>query len=338
MSTIRKRLGCYKTRVNLQAANATRGFDKPGTYEAWYVTISEAAKRRGFWIRYTLFNPGKGSDAQAHSALWAFTFDHDDPARNWGSKRSFPFSALKIGAKPFGVRIGDSQLEAGGCSGLFDSERGRARWDLRWESREPPFPFIQPRWQGISTVANIGAQPALTVTGTIEMNGKAFRLDGAPGGQQHTWGESHALAWNWGFASSPKFWLDGATSRVKSRLGGVIVGTALGAQMGEHRFTFNNPLKALQNPATPSSEAWTCEAQLGDRRLSVSIKPRREDLIGVTYNDPKGGTRTCYHTEVADLEMRLTRKKEVLAEIKHPAAAAFEFASEQPLPGLKPLF
>jgi hypothetical protein len=66
----------------------------------------------------------------------------------------------------------------------------------------------------------------------------------------------------------------------------------------------------------------------------VEVTPRRSDLIGVTYADPRGGSRVCYHTEVADLELRLTQGEEVLARIRRPAAAAFEYASESPVPGL----
>jgi hypothetical protein len=58
----------------------------------------------------------------------------------------------------------------------------------------------------------------------------------------------------------------------------------------------------------------------------------------VTYPEPQGGSRVCYHTEVADLELRLTRGEEVLARVRRRAAAAFEYASESPVPGLPVLF
>jgi hypothetical protein len=75
-------------------------------------------------------------------------------------------------------------------------------------------------------------------------------------------------------------------------------------------------------------------ARLGDRTLGVAIKPRLEDLIGVTYDDPRGGSRYCYHSEVADLDLRLTRGSELLAHVNRPASAAFEYASETPLAGV----
>ena len=320
--------------MNPDAANAARSQDRPGAYEAWYVTVTDSTRGKGFWIRYSTLNPAPGVPAEAHSALWAFAFDHSDPASNWGGKAIFPLQALRVSARPFRVRLEGAALERNGCAGELHTERGRARWELHWESREPPFPFLRPGWRMLSTVANIGVQPALTVSGTIEIDGRTHHLDGAPGGQQHTWGSSHALAWNWGFASGKDFWVDGATSRVKSRFGRVLAGTAIGAQAGEERFAFNGPVQVLRTRGTVSPDAWTAHAQLGERILSVTVKPRREDLIGVTYTDPRGGTRYCYHTEVADLDLRMTRRGETLAHISQPAGAAFEYAAEVPLPGL----
>ena len=316
------------------AANARRCQDRPGTYEAWYVTVSDPAGRRGFWLRYTTLNPAPGIAAEAHSALWAFAFDRDHPEANWGGKVTFPLRALQTSARPFQLRLDGASLGRDGCSGEVHTERGTARWDLTWESREPPFPFLRPRWQPLSSVANVGAQPALRVSGTVEVGGHVHRLDGAPGGQQHTWGSSHALAWNWGFASGADFWVDGATSRVRSRLGRILVGTAVGAQAKEHRFLFNGPVQVLRNRGPISPQEWRASARLGDRALSVVIKPRLEDLIGVTYSDPRGGSRFCYHTEVADLELRMMRGSETLAHVVRPASAAFEYAAETPLVGI----
>ncbi|TMD90324.1 MAG: hypothetical protein E6I73_08080 [Chloroflexi bacterium] len=320
--------------LSTDAANAPRCLNRTGTYEAWYLTLADPASGRGFWLRYTTLNPASGVSTKSESALWAFAFDRDQPQANWGGKMTFPLRALQTSFRPFGVRIDGARLERDGCSGQVHTERGSMRWDLSWQSREPPFPFLRPRWQGLSSVANVGAQPALTVSGTIEVNGETHQMNGVPGGQQHTWGSSHALAWNWGFASGADFWVDGATSRVRSRLGRVLVGTAVGAQAGQERFLFNGPVQVLRNRGPISADAWKAEARLGDRTLLVTIKPRREDLIGVTYEDPRGGSRFCYHTEVADLELLMKRGEKTVASLTRRASAAFEYASETPLAGV----
>ena len=324
--------------MDSQGANAERCHGRSGTYEAWFLTFNVPARRQGYWIRYTSFNPAPGIQAEAHSALWAFRFDHDNPAANWGAKESFPLSALQVRNRPFALRLDDSLLGDGGCSGEVNSERGRMAWDLRWDSREHPFQFLRPPWNRLSSVANIGVQPAIKVSGRIELNGEVIRLEHAPGGQQHTWGSRHALEWNWGFASGDDFWLDGATSRVRSRLGRELTGTAIGLHAREHRFLLNGPLEVLGTRGPIEAEAWTAQAKLGPRQLHVEVRPRRSDLIGVTYHDPQGGSRVCYHTEVADLELRLTQGEEILARVRRPASAAFEYASESPIPGLPVLF
>jgi hypothetical protein len=317
-----------------ESANARRCKDRRGTYEAWYVTVNDPSSRRGFWIRYTTLLPAVASGVEAHAALWAFAFDYDDPDLNWGAKQTFPLGALQSGLHPFHLRLGEATMEPVGCVGELRSDRGIARWQLRWQSHEPPFPFIDSRFQTLSSVANIGVRPALAVTGTIEIAGRTHRLELAPGGQQHTWGSSHALAWNWGFASGPGFWVDGATSRVRSRFGRVLTGTSVGAQVGAESFRANQFFQVLRNHGPISADGWISNTRLGDRRLNVSVKPRRQDLIGVTYADPRGGTRYCYHTEVADLALTLSRGDQTVAEIMRPAAAAFEYASETPLPGV----
>jgi hypothetical protein len=320
--------------MDSDAANGARCQERPGTYEAWYVTIAQPDRRRGFWIRYSTFNPARGRDFDAHSAMWAFYFDHDDPSANWGAKVQFPIRALRVQSRPFLLWLNDALLVSSGCSGQLHNERGSAKWDLRWDSRDLPFPFLHRRWQMLSSVANIGAHPALRVSGTIEINGRTHHLEHAPGGQQHTWGTSHALEWNWGFASGPDFWLDGATSRVRSRLGRVLVGTAVGAHARDQRFIFNGPLQVLRTRGPITPDGWTAECRLGQRVLHVSVIPRRADLIGVTYPDPHEGARYCYHTEVADLDLRLTRGDDILSRVHRPASAAFEYASETQVPGL----
>lgn len=324
--------------MDSDAANAARCQRRAGTYEAWYLTLSEPSARRGYWIRYTTFNPAPGVQAEAHSALWGFRFDHEDPSSNWAAKESFPLDALKVQRRPFAVRLGDALMVRNGCSGEILSDRGRMRWDLRWDSRERPFPFLRPPWHALSTVANIGVQPAIKVSGSVEIDGRAVHLEHVPGGQQHTWGSSHALEWNWAFASGPDFWVDGATSRVRSRLGRELLGTTVGAHIRDQRFVFNGPLNVLGTRGPIAPDSWQAQVRLGRRQLHVQVTPRRSDLIGVAYADPRGGTRVCYHTEVADLEMRLTQGEEVLGRIRRPASAGFEYASESPVPHLPVLF
>jgi len=323
----------------LDEANRPRCRDRAGTYEAWYVTCNQPAHGRGFWLRYTTFNPGPASTARAHSALWAFAFHRDAPERNQALKQKLPLSAAAYG-DPFSVAIGDARLGLGGCRGSLESEVGRAAWDLEWTSHAEPFFFLQPRWQRLASAANVGAQPALEVSGWIEIGGERFQLERAPGGQQHTWGTRHAAEWNWGFAAGlggrRGDYVDGVSTRVRGPGGAPLGGTALGVWLDGRRVSLNSLPRSLRQGAQISPAGWDADVEAGRLRAELAVRPRREDLVGVTYDDPAGGIRVCYHTEVADLELRLFEgDREVAREIRE-AAAAFEYASEAALPGMPP--
>jgi hypothetical protein len=305
--------------MDLEAANSPRVFGRRG-YEAWYVNVSEPEQRRGFWFRYTYHRGG----GEPHCALWALSFHRDDPSQNTAAKAVLPAEKLEL-RSPFRLQAGDSFLDGAGCRGAFKE----ASWELAWEPVGDPFPFLKPGWDRISTVGNIAARPRLRVSGKVRLGGQTFILKNAFGGQQHTWGTTHAREWNWGYASGAWGWVEGATSRVHSRLGPELRGTAAGALVEGDRFSFNGPLKVLRNHGAISPEEWLAELETRKLTLRVSVRPRREDLVGVTYEDPAGGVRYCYHTEVADLRMSLGGKA-VIVE----GAAAFEYASEHPLDGV----
>jgi len=106
-------------------ANAARTRARRGTYEAWYLSVANPARRQGYWIRYTSFNPARpGAEDESHSALWAFRFDHDDPSANWGAKELFPLADLQVRSRPFVLRLGAALLAHDGCTGDVRSERG----------------------------------------------------------------------------------------------------------------------------------------------------------------------------------------------------------------------
>ncbi|TME16910.1 MAG: hypothetical protein E6I63_05270 [Chloroflexi bacterium] len=307
--------------MDLETANAPRRLAREG-YEAWYLTCHIPGEGIGFWIRYTTFSPGPRSEAESHAALWAFSFDRGDPGRNTAAKETYPLTAAEF-KRPFSLRIGTAELHGGWCRGAA----GDARWELAWEVQAVAFPYLAAPWDRLAAQGNAASQPRLLISGTIAIGGREHILNRAPGGQQHTWGATHALEWNWAHAAGDWGWLAGAGGRVRSRLGRVLRGTSLGASVGGREFARNSVPGVLRGAGLLSPEGW--RADLG--RLRLEVRPRPADLIGVTYDDPAGGCRVCYHTEVADLLLSLDGQ-----EVKEEAAAAFEYASPDPLPGLPP--
>lgn len=317
----------------LELANRPRTRDDRGAYEVWYVTVNQPEQGRGFWIRYTTFTPAPGAGGEPHAALWAFSFQRGSPAANQALKTTFPLDQVRYGV-PFEVAIGEAKIGYQGCSGAIPG----ASWDLTWTSHAEPFFFLEPRWQRLASTANIGAQPALEVSGSIEIGGERYQLERAPGGQQHTWGKRHSLEWNWGFASGLGAgrggFVDGASTRVRGPGGAQLKGTALGVLLDGRKVSANTLPATMRAGATISPGKWAARVEDGRLAAEVTIAPRVEDLIGVTYTDPQGGIRVCYHTEVADLDVLILEDGQEVARAARESAAAFEYASAAPVPGL----
>src|SRR5207248_9742933 len=154
---------------------------------------------------------------EPYAALWGGVFCRGTPERNRVFQTVHPLDAAGF-ADPFEVRIADSLLNLRGARGEAAGPDGAIRWDLTWTSHAAPFFIPDPRWLKLVSAANFGAQPALEISGTIEIAGETYTLDRAPGGQQHTWGRRHALEWNWGFAAGlggrRGDFVDGVSTRV----------------------------------------------------------------------------------------------------------------------------
>ncbi|MHB8572184.1 MAG: hypothetical protein ACYDAY_04395 [Candidatus Dormibacteria bacterium] len=316
--------------------NAPRTLGRAGTYEAWYLTFTEPGSGRGFWIRYTLLQPDPATGMAPECALWAFAFFADRPARNVALKQVLPIADFGYTESPMQIRVGAALLSAERATGTLVTDAGEARWDLSLLREAPCFPFVDRRMERLASTVHLAVSPALRVSGTVEMGGQAFTLDGAPGGQAHLFGRRHAREWNWAFASGldgSGSWFDGVSAHIEGPLGRTLRGTTLGAHVGGHDFRANGFLETLRNAGSIAPVAFVARAHSRDMVLSARVTPRPVDLVGVTYTDPSGERRVCYHTELADLELELTRRDEKLAATRLEGACAFEYASPDPVPG-----
>jgi hypothetical protein len=320
--------------------NAPRFTGRAGAYEVWYVTVNEPGDGVGAWIRYTTFSPAPRVAAEPYAALWAAIFTPGRPPL--AGRAKFPLKAFSSTTHPFWICVGEAELNDAGCRGSFESDTAEFAWDLRWQSLAEPVAFLPRLIEIVSPVFQAGSHPALTVEGSLTVNGETFRFEHASGSQQHTGGTTHALEWNWGhcsrLADEPRNWFGGVTALARRRGPIELAGTLAGLETAGGRQVFNSTAKVLVGRRQMSVQEW--RPQTGDRRvvLRARVRPRPQELVGVTYDDPQGGTRTCYHSETADLDVWLERRaksgSETLFEAHERRAAAFEYGSSQAVPGL----
>ena len=185
-----------------------------------------------------------------------------------------------------------------------------ARWELTLESAAAPFAYAGPLVERLLPTGNAMTQPRLSVSGTVEMDGHIHAFRQAPGGQGHTWGSGHARSWNWVHAALGAGWVTGASTPL---------GSPYGHEMDGRRAA-RTGLAAILARRAPRPDRWSA----GDFEVTADL----DDCVAVEYQDPGGGRRVCYHSEFG----RLTQAGRLLSE-----TAAFEYASENPLPGRPPI-
>jgi hypothetical protein len=310
-----------------------------GHYEGYYVAFNKPSSGRGYWIRYSMVSP---SDAgrEPFAQVWFMRTNRGAEPRNRALRTTFPISALESTTSPFTLRVESNRLAMDGCSGSLSDAAGEVAWDLRFESRLPPI-APTPEWGARMSTCYLEPHPLLSLSGTIRENGEDTSIDGWLGEQAHVFGARHSRRWHWAEckhlgAEGRAF--TGVTAWPKLP-GPPRSATSLYLELGAGRRVLKNSTMQLFKARTAHSpQGWEFDGEYGLERLKGSVTPSPDDLIGVTYHDPSGDPVYCYHSELADLQLRYYRRPARSAawaleeEITAPGASAFEYGSFEPLP------
>ena len=322
--------------------NALRWTGKPGHYEVYYVSLTDAASGCGAWIRYTMLAPLEGMGAPT-CALWLMAMEPGGAVH--GHKTTLPIDRLLARPDPFELRIGDAVLDDRGMRGGFDD----VAWDLRWQPRLPAYRHVHPLLQRARIAKTILTlpHPDLEIAGTLRFGGRELELDGARGGQAHLWGTKHAARWAWAHCNDFRD-ADGeragdtfidAVSVFVPRLGREVGPSTpvVGRLLGED-FCAISPLRVLRAPSSFSLTGWRFEATAGRRRIAVEVEARRDALVGVTYHDPDGDLAHCYNSETATMRVEIFDRAgsawQPRATLIADGRAHYEYAQRDPVEGM----
>jgi hypothetical protein len=313
------------------APNALRWNGRPGHYEVYYVTLTDATSGVGVWVRYTLEAPVEG---EASCALW---FAAMDPSAGVvARKQTRPIAELSTEADPFKLRIGSAELSDGSASGGFED----VSWELHWEPGRTYEPVPAPLRPFASTVLVL-SHGDIPITGRCEYAGRTLELAGARGGQTHLWGAKHAQSWSWARCSDfrtesgepvPDTFIDGVSAYVRRfgrELGPAIL---LAGRLDGEDFRTSS---LRSRTSTFGVEGWRFEAAAGGRKLMAEITPELRLLAGVTYHDPDGEPAYCYNSEAASIRLEIHEGGRPSRTLIGDGCAHFEYGQREPLPDLE---
>lgn len=307
-----------------------------GHYESWFQRANHPTRPLAFWIRYTVFSP-KARPQDAVGELWAIWFDGEH-GRHLALKRELPIAACRFAPQGLHLNIGDALLQDGHLHGAIEGEaRGSLRWELDYADGQSPLLLLPERLYagGFPKAKVLVGTPNARYRGALWVDGQRIDIDGWQGSQNHNWGSRHTDRYAWGqvagFDDAPEAFLECSTARLKiGPLWTPPLSVAVLRLDGEE-YRFDSLARSWQAEARFELGHWTLRHRAPGLELTMEMRARREDFVGLAYANPPGGVKTCLNSKLADCRVTLTRKGTATRELRCSRRAAFEILGDEAL-------
>lgn len=278
---------------------------KEGHVESYFFKLNDPIGQRALWIKGTLLaRPGKIPQAEA----WAIAFDRTTHPR--AVKETYPIGAqwsddLYFSDRDLDIRMGAVHLREGQITGTL---RGKTtiRWDLRYESLQGPllpFPSSSMYSGAFPRSKLVSPSPDARFWGWYEVDGLRVEVENWRGMQGHNWGKSHAYRYVWAhcnqFEERDDFVFEGLTGQV--RVGPLRTPpiTLLCLRMRGVRYEWNRLQDWLQTSANMTFRTWNFRTRNDLGSLEGSLEATHQDLVGLTYENPRGPATYCLNSKLA---------------------------------------
>lgn len=262
-----------------------------GHYESFYLAASAPGGGRALWVRNTIL---KRPGAAPRPTLWVTAFEHGRPPRR---------ARVTLDDPP----VADAWMRSGpahaGPAGFTGTVEG-ASWDLRVSGGEEPQIYLPARRLydgGLLPTKAAALHPRAEVSGTIEVEGERWDVEGWDGMVGHNWGVEHAEHWIWLHgAFEDGGWIDLGLGR--SRIGVLLpwlgggglsldgARTKLGGSRGRPKVTITAAGIDIAMPA-------------GGRPLRLAARWDEPSTVRWDYASPAGAERDVRNCSVADLDV-----------------------------------
>ena len=321
--------------MSKQAWNGSRfrREDPRGFYESYFQRANHPSRPLAFWIRYTVFCP-RGRPDKACGELWAIYFD-GETGRIDAVKEVAPISDCDFSRSQLDVRIGNATLTDRGLHGRAASRSNVLQWTLDYAGDEPPLLLLPESFYGrrFPKAKALVGTPNAVYTGTLTVNGRTIPIDGWRGSQNHNWGSQHTDRYAWGqvagFDNAPDAFLECTTAQVKlgpvwsPRLTFVVL-----RDEGQE-IALNGMLQAVRASGSYDFFTWTLATRNPQLQISGHIHAPASAFVGLRYQNPPGGEKTCLNTKLASAEITVKRPGRPPRTLVTKHRAAFEILTDR---------
>jgi hypothetical protein len=226
-------------------------------------------------------------------------------------------------------------LDAKGLEGSATSLGRTIEWGLTYESPSPALLLLPEGLYrgGFPKAKALVGSPLAVFHGELRVDGEAHAIDGWVGSQNHNWGSRHTDAYAWGqvagFDDAPGSFFEVSTARVKLGPFQSPWMTLMVLRYRGEEFAFNSLPTALRADGRYEFFSWNFASRGGDVSLEGRIEAPPDAFVGLPYDNPPGGRKTCINTKIARCSLTLRRKGMAPVELRTKHRAAFEILTDR---------
>jgi hypothetical protein len=328
------------SRESWNGARYRRG-QATGHYESWFQRANDAAGKRAFWIRYTIFAPhGRPDDAVGE--LWAIAFDRGRGAPAIVAvKQVHPIAGCAFATDRLDVAIGAARLTDEALHGSATSGGHTVAWDLRMTEGQPPLLLLPERLYAaaIPRAKALVGRPLARFSGTVTVDGDPLAIDGWTGSQNHNWGSQHTDRYAWGqvagFDEAPDAFLECSTARLKLGPVWTPAMSPVVLRLDGQTLAWNGLYRAIRARGHYTGTDWRIETDGPDGALEVALHAAPADFVALRYANPPGGAKICLNSKIARCELTLARGG--ATRVLRSTRAAFEILDDEAPAGVVPV-
>jgi hypothetical protein len=317
--------------MNRNECNAFRYDGGPrGHYESYFQRANHPSRPLAFWIRYTVFSP-KGRPADAVGELWGMFFDGERDVVT-AVKEVVPFSRCEFWAHGLRARIADASLDDRGLRGQASALGHTVAWELAYTSPQGPLLLFPERFYvgPIPKAKQLIGSPLARYSGEVTVDGERYVIEDWVGSQSHNWGSQQTDEYGWvqvaGFDNAPNTFLEVARARI-----GPLRTPWLSPAVLRHDgrdYAFNSLLTSARARGHHSYSALEFRTQNADATLEGRISAPPNLFVGLPYDNPPGGRKTCLNTKLARAEVTLTPRRGAPIRLVTESRAALEILTD----------
>jgi hypothetical protein len=294
-----------------------------GHVESWFLKANEPGGRRAIWLRHTIFARAESAGrchpkVPAQADAWAIAFDRE--RGHVATKRTVSFDGARFARGTLDVTVDGCELSLGHARGALETGTREMAWDLAvgppraapivhfprrlYETTLPSMKLVTPlsdaRAKGIVTVRRSSGDPT-----------EQWNVDDWPAMIGHNWGSGHAHLYAWMHCNSwddaEDLVVEGFSARVRLGAAPLLspMATAVFVRHAGERFDLGAFEGFGRNRGTISMRRLEINAARGDVRVDCDLGAETDDLVGLHYPNPRGGTTYCLNTKLARARVQI---------------------------------